>query len=74
MNGRLHPNQAKGIFFHVWEVATNMPYKLYLLDADSISQHIPQNRGTGEWESTLINLDRKCLIPDYIVDAEMQPN
>ncbi len=39
--------------FHIWHVYKGIK-KLAILDVDTMSQHIPQNKGIGKWESVSV--------------------
>lgn len=47
--------------FHIWNL--NSDKTLYILTIDEILEHIPENRGKGEWESILISLETASLSP-----------
>lgn len=39
--------------FHLWNIRTNPP-RLAVLDTETVAIHIPDNRGSGEWEAAEI--------------------
>jgi Domain of unknown function (DUF3883) len=47
--------------FHLWMLHPKP--RLYIMDVNQISNHIPTNRGKGEWESVLICLEERFLAP-----------
>lgn len=48
--------------FHIWSL--NPTKELFILSVNDISNHIPENKGTGEWESVVIVLEKRNLIPE----------
>ena len=47
--------------FHVWNLKPRQ--ELYILSINDISQHIPEDKGFGEWESVVISLEKDFLSP-----------
>ncbi|MBH0158666.1 DUF3883 domain-containing protein [Fictibacillus sp. 5RED26] len=51
--------------FHIWSL--NPIQQLFVLNYYEISHHIPDNKGSGKWESVLISLDKEFLSENQII-------